>query len=84
MQLCSKPRCARGIEPKTFRRRGSAFILTSDHWTTCASQCETVSAGECILMTSHHNIAEHVEHVNLHITNLLATSKPKIDMYSSR
>ena len=31
MQLCSKPRGVRGIEPETFRRKGSAFI--SDHWT---------------------------------------------------
>ena len=33
MQLCLKPRGARGIGPKTFRTR-SQLILSSDHWTT--------------------------------------------------
>ena len=34
MQLCSKPRGARGIGPETFEKKGSAFILSSDNWTT--------------------------------------------------
>ena len=32
MQLCSKPRGPRGIEPESFRRF-IFFILSSDHWT---------------------------------------------------
>ena len=31
MQLCSKPKGARGIEPETFR--GVSFYLSADHWT---------------------------------------------------
>ena len=33
-QLCLKPRGGRGIDPKTFRKKGLDSITSSDHWTT--------------------------------------------------
>ena len=37
LQLRSNPRGARGIGPETFRNKGSAFILSSDPWTSGVS-----------------------------------------------
>ena len=37
--MCSKPRGARGIDPETLPKEGSAFITSSDHWTKIVQAC---------------------------------------------
>ena len=58
------PGGARGIEPETFRKKGSAFITSSDHWTVCDTPLHTLK-GTGDVRAAQHSTAQHTPKVHI-------------------